>query len=217
MERNDDIIDKIIHIEWDMFQAVNEGGPRADCQEDRATFEAMRRAQFLAWSPEACDAYFDDLMNAELDGRNLIAEKYIHMMKTTSPAQYGALAKTIPMPDDFQQRLAADTTRRLLAQTVSLHLKYPYVSGSGRPLHTKDDVSGVASIETYQLSELLTYSVKTLQLLSDHVTALEEAGRSLAGEILANTVKYYGYETLESAEAATKAIIIRKGTTLSGG
>ena len=48
----DDKINKIISIEWAMFDAVNKGkeGPRAACQEDPVTFELMRRAQFEAWS-----------------------------------------------------------------------------------------------------------------------------------------------------------------------
>ena len=36
-------IGEIIAMEWEMFQKVNEGGPRASCQEDKATFEGMRR------------------------------------------------------------------------------------------------------------------------------------------------------------------------------
>ncbi|SHH49189.1 Protein of unknown function [Sporobacter termitidis DSM 10068] len=205
MARMDDIIGKIVSLEWEMFQSVNEGGPRAPCQEDRETFSGMRRAQFEAWPPEACASYFDDLTNAMLDGRNLVAEKYIHMMKNTAPAQYETLVGTIPRPDAAQTRLAREISGRLLTQTAVLHETYPRVSGAGRPLRAVQDFSGVISIETYQLGELLTYSEKTLSLLKAHLLALERAGRALARDILENTVRYYGYETLESAEAAAKA------------
>ncbi len=217
MARNDDIIDKIIYFEWDMFQAVNEGGPRADCQEDRVTFEAMRRGQFEAWSQDACASYSDDLANAVLDGRNLVTEKYIHMMKYASPSQYAALSKLIPLPDEAQRQRAQEISDRLLAQTARLFEKYPYVSGSGRPLHAVQDFSGVTSIETYQLGELLTYSEETLKLLKNHLLSLENAGRSLARDILENSVRYYGYKTLEDAEAATKARIDKEGIKISYG
>lgn len=204
------IIDDIVLMEWNMFQAVNEGGPRADCQNDRGTFEGMRRAQFLAWRDEACRSYFEDLENAVQDGRNLVAEKYIHMMAPTSPAQYAQLARKIPLPNDEQKSLAREISDKLLAQTATLHMSYPYLARSGRPLRADMDICGVISIETYQLGELFTYSVNTLRLLKDHLLALEKEGRSLAAAILENTVRFYGYTSLESAEAAVKARAVKE-------
>jgi hypothetical protein len=211
MERIDDITDKIVLFEWDMFQAVNEGGPRASCQDDRETFEGMRRAQFSTWSEAARASYFDDLANAVLDGRNLVAEKYIHMMRYSSPAQYAELVKLIPVPDESQTRLAQDISDKLLGETAILHKTYPCVSGAGRPLRSVQDFGGVTSIETYQLGELLTYSEKTLSLLKAHLLALEAAGKSLAREILENTVKHYGYPSLEAAEVSAKARLGKDG------
>ncbi len=221
MDRFDDTthdnscIHKIISLEWDMFQAVNEGGPRADCQEDRLTFEGMRRGQFESWSHDVCESYLDDLLNAVLDGRNLVTEKYIHMMKHASPTQYIALSKTIQLPDAETEKLAQNISDILLAQTVDLFQNYPYVSGSGRPLRSISDFSGITSIETYQLGELLTYSEKTLRLLKNHLLALEKNGKSLARSILENSVKHYGYKTLEEAETATKFRIDQEGIKIS--
>ena len=217
MERFDDTINKIVLFEWDMFQSVNEGGPRADCQEDRITFEGMRRGQFEAWSEEACASYFDDLANAVLDGRNLVKEKYIHMMRYTAPSQYEQLSSLIVMPDDAQRQLSQQISDKLLAQTIELFEKYPYVSGSGRPLRTVQDFSGVTSIETYQLGELLTYSEKTLGLLNIHLLTLEKEGKSLARNILENSVRHYGYKTLEAAEAVTKERFVKEGLEISFG
>lgn len=217
MDSFDDIIDKdvfvdkIISLEWDMFQAVNEGGPRASCQEDRVTFEGMRRGQFEAWSADARVSYADDLLNAVLDGRNLVAEKYIHMMRHSSPAPYDELIKQIPLPSEPATVLAGEITAKLLEQTAVLFERYPYVSGAGRPLRSVSDFTGVTSVETYQLGELLTYSEKTLQLLKNHLLALEKDGKALARLILENSVKHYGYKTLDEAEAATKARLNRDG------
>lgn len=207
MDRIDDtekMIDQIISLEWDMFQAVNEGGPRATCQEDRATFEGMRRGQFAAWSHGARAAYLEDLLNAELDGRNLVREKYIHMMKNVAPAQYALLAETIPLPEPDVVKLAGEISDSLLAQTQPMFDRYPHIAGAGRPLRSSADTSFVTSIETYQYSELLTYSEETLSALKAHLEALEKEGRLLAREILENTVRYYGYQSLEAAENAAK-------------
>jgi hypothetical protein len=57
MDTKDELINKIISFEWDMFQAVNEGGPRASCQNDPKTFEGMRRGQFEAWTEEILTSY----------------------------------------------------------------------------------------------------------------------------------------------------------------
>ena len=79
LEQTDNTVSVITEIEWEMFESVNEGGPRADCQEDRETFMAMRRAQFYAWPENVRESYLDDLILAVAQGRNLIAEKYIHI------------------------------------------------------------------------------------------------------------------------------------------
>lgn len=214
---NGGIIDKIISLEWDMFQAVNEGGPRADCQDDRRTFEGMRRGQFEAWSQNVCESYLDDLLNAVLDGRNLVTEKYIHMMKYSSPIQYNALKEKTLLPSEDSKILAQEISDKLLEQTVDLFKDYPYVSGSGRPMRSISDFSGVTSIETYQLGELLTYSINTLTFLNAHLLNLQKNGVSLARLILENSVKHYGYKSLEDAEAATRARIDKEGIKISFG
>lgn len=217
MDRFDDIVDKIVSLEWDMFQAVNAGGPRAGCQDDRLTFEGMRRGQFEAWSQPVCESYLDDLLNAVLDGRNLVTEKYIHMMKYSTPIQYNELKKMLQIPEAAAEKLSQEISDKLLEQTVALFETYPYVSGSGRPLRSISDFSGVTSIETYQLGELLTYSIKTLTSLKDHLLTLEQDGKSLARMILENSVKHYGYKTLEDAEASTKDRIDKEGIKISFG
>ena len=201
---NTEIMDKIVSIEWDMFTSVNDGEERASCQEDRATFEGMRKAQFSAWPPDATASYLDDLEKARLGGRNLIEEKYIHMMKTTEPTQYDALLhRIVSPPDDTALALAREISDKLLEQTRILFEEYPYVSGRGRPLYSALDYAAV-SVETYQYSELLTYSAKTLAALKAHVDSLEKDGVSLARVILENTVFFYGYKSLEAAEKTAK-------------
>jgi len=216
MDENREMIEKIIGIEWDMFVSVNDGEEPASCQEDRVTFEGMRKAQFSAWSPDTAASYLDDLESAQQGGRNLVEEKYIHMMKTTEPIRYESLLPRVKMPSSTANALAQEVSDIMLEQTRLLFEYYPYVSGHGRPLYSALDYGGI-SVETYQLGELLTYSEKTLAALKEHALALKEAGKSLAREILENTVKFYGYESLDAAEMATRERIDARGIEISFG
>jgi type II restriction/modification system DNA methylase subunit YeeA len=88
----------------------------------------------------------------------------------------------------------------LLDQARELFEKYPYLYGQGRPLYSAFD-NGETSIETYQLSEMLTYSERTLRELQAHALALADEGKSLTREILERTIHLLGYESLDAAEA----------------
>ena len=212
----DNTIKKVIEFEWEMFIAVNEGGERASCQEDQVTFEGMRAAQFNAWSLDAVSSYLNDLETAKRSNRNLVEEKYIHMSKTTEPRRYEALLQRVTLPSDEVTELAHEISDILLEQTCVLFEDYPYVSGQGRPLYSSLDYAGT-SVETYQSSELLTYSARTLTLLKEHILNLISAGSSLAMMILENTVSFYGYNSLDSAEIATKEYADRQSIEISYG
>ena len=201
-----DLLEKIISIEWDMFTSVNKDEEPTSCQKNPTTFEGMRTAQFSAWSLPAAQAYLCDLETARQTGRNLIEEKYIYMMKTTEPEQYAALLPRVTPPVESALSLAQEVSAILLKQMRTLFEDYPYISGQGRPLYSEADCYNIVSVETYQLCELMTYSVKTLAALKGHITALEKNSVSLAQVILENTVRFYGYETLDTAESATRKL-----------
>ena len=197
------LIDNIIALEWKMFSSVNDGGPKASCQEDPVTFDGMRRGQFSAWSDKAAESYYKDVQAAAAIGRNLAMEKYIHMMKSTSPLQYEQLLPRVVYPSSKAIEIAEKITTKMVEQTAELHKQYPYVSGSGRPLYSASDFQGT-SVETYQRGELYTYSEATLNALWEHLCALEAEGKALARIILENSVMHYGYSSLEQAEAVMK-------------
>ena len=202
MDNKKSVVKEIVDVEWEMFASVNEGSRKAACQEDRVTFVGMRAAQFDAWPIEALVSYLGDLEDALVTGRNLIEEKYIRMMENTEPTLYAALQTRIRTPSDEARAIAREVSDILLEQTRELFKRYPFVTRHSRPLYASSN-NGSVSLETYQLCELLTYSEKTLSTLRRHIEKLEKDGISLAREILENTVKHYGYETLEKAETAT--------------
>ena len=78
-------IDAIVELEWRMFDTTQNEGGRAPCQEDRRTFEIMRRSHLLAWSEQLASGWLGDLAAAEAAGRNLMAEKYAYMMRYNRP------------------------------------------------------------------------------------------------------------------------------------
>ena len=131
-------------------------------------------------------------------------EKYIHMMRSTAPGDYEQLKRLLPPADPRTTELADRITDKVVAQTVVLHERYPRVSGAGRPLYSAQDGPGVTSVETSQRGELYTYSYETLQALWEHTLALEAKGESLAEKILAGSVAYYGFKSLEEAENGQK-------------
>ena len=49
MYEKEEWIDQIVALEWKQFQAVQNEGGRAACQDDWETFQIMRKSQFMAW------------------------------------------------------------------------------------------------------------------------------------------------------------------------
>lgn len=192
--------EQIVAIEWTMFQTTRNKGGRASCQDDYVTFYNMRIAQFGAWSDEAAESYLEDLKAARAAGRNLIAEKYLNMMKSTYPAEYEAQKHLLPPASQEKIALANEICDEMIAQTIPLREAFPQVGKSSRPLFSEADKDGFTSVQTYQLGELLTYSEKTLRLLKKHLFALKAEGRSLAEEVTSRSVCSYGFSSLQEAE-----------------
>lgn len=202
-------MNEIIEIEWQMFQKVNEHGPRAECQNNRKTFEGMRRGQFEAWSQNVRESYAADLAAAVSVGRNLVQEKYIRMMKWTSPHQYHALEPYLPVLTQQQCDLAKEINQLLVAQAENVFMQFPHVAAHGRPLHQVQARPFDTSVEVYQLGELLTYSENTLLRLREHILAQAADGVSLFRQSFENSLKFYGWTSLEEAESAAEKALQR--------
>ncbi len=197
------IIESIIELEWPMFREVN-WDTRADCQENYPMFVNMRTAQFSAWNGEALSAYREDLRAAEGEGRNLLRDKYIHMMASTDPAGYLHFLPELPPVSEEKKQLVEAIWQIMLPQTVELRRKYPNVGKLGRPLLSADERNGYASVETYEKGELLTYSEKTLRALLAWIRGQAEAGVSVAAQIQESGILSVGYASMEEAEEDAK-------------
>ena len=204
----ENLINEIIAKEWPLFQSVN-GGDHVSCQDDYKTFVIMRRAQYQAWSREALDKYAADLDASIAEGRNIVREKYIHMMRSTDPAGYQHFSPELPVTSEDKAILVSQIWTHLAAQTERMRSDYPFLAFGGRPLYARDEC-GWPSIETYQTSEMLTYSEATLCALLTHIENLEKKGKDFAFVVQENTIHGLGFPDMDTAEKVMAKQVIKE-------
>lgn len=196
--KREELIKKVLGLEWEMFTSVNSANGRALCQDDNKTFMIMRRSQAEIWSVNTLASYLDDLMAAKRDNNNLMAVKYARMMEVTFPEEYINLEKQLPAVSERSRELVEEIVKYHLEWSMEASRRYPKFFSLGRPVSGTAD--RINSIENYLKSELLTYSGDTLALcLKDTIVAADK-GVNLSLEILKNTAKSYGFDSLDAVE-----------------
>ena len=198
--KNMDIIERIVETEWKQFDQVKNEGGRADCQDDYATFSLMRKSQYLTWSRELLESFYEDLCNAQDAGWNLIMEKYARMMQSTNPEKYEELKDTLPELNKERLTIQEEVIKIQVAWMEEFSKNYPKMSSNARSIHTSEDSAWNTSYETYLRGEISTYSEKTFLLYTNFIIQLMRENRNLAFETMENTAKLYGYSSIDSAE-----------------
>ncbi len=204
MDTKENLIEKVVDLEWDMFRNVENMDGNASCQEDPKTFKIMRSSQFEGWPKAALESYLEDLKEASKKGLNLISEKYGRMMRSTSPSHYAKIEHLLQPLDSDQQELIEKVIRMVIEWEEELAKKYPNILRKGRPLYSSLDSPWVTSVETYLRGELSTYSKKTIQLYYEHLSNERSRNTNASETTLASMVKKYGYKSLEEANEAMK-------------
>lgn len=194
-----DIVEEIIALEWEMFTAVPSGKDRPSCQDNRGTFDAMRRTQAAIWPEPLLRSWLADLRAAKAAGRNLMTEKYLHMMRYTHPEEYAAMRSALPPVSPRAAAMVDKLTAAFIDWTAEVERNYPRFRKRGRPLTGNGQA---ASVEVYLRGELLTWSEKTLELGTAHVAECLRTNRNLPRENLRHIARLYGYDSLEAAERA---------------
>lgn len=193
-------IEKIIGVEWELFDRVQNEGGRASCQDDEKTFFIMRRSQFNPWTEEMLSSYADDLQEAMDKGRNPLAEKYAWMMESTAPEKFAELKNQLPMINPMALEYIDQIAPMQVKWMKEYKEKYPNLASGNRPIETSEDTPWATSFETYLRGELHTYSVGTLSKYYKFMKKLEAAGRNLAIMTMNEEVKQYGYTDIDDAE-----------------
>lgn len=197
------LIRDIIAIEWEMFHNVN-GEDRVSCQTQPKTFEGMRSAQYMVWSEETLASYLEDIGKIRENGGNIAREKYIRMMKSTSPEEYEILKRELPPVSEEKEKLVEEIWGIALEQTKKMREEFPKATRGGRVLTAAEETHRYPSVETYQKSELLTYSEKTLALLLADIKNLQKEDREFFREVQENSIRCMGYQSMEALEKALK-------------
>lgn len=205
MKRRESLAALIVEKEWEMFRnAPSIGGP-APCQQDQTTFELSRFCQAMSWSEATLESYLNDLVKAEEQGRNLVTEKYAHMMKSTAPDDYARIEHLLPAVAPESLALIDKIADIVMVWSKELTVKYPCLMQRGRPLSSSDAAPSETSLETYLRGELATYSRRTLELYSENILQQQSENLNGAEIVLECTVKRYGYNSLADAEKKLEA------------
>lgn len=204
MCEKDELIDKLVLLEWNAFDKVKNEGGRADCQNNFLTFQIMRKSQYLTWTKELLISFIEDFLEAEKQGRNLISEKYGRMMESTAPEQYEEIKEYLQKLSEEKKEIIEAIVAIEVAWNEAFAEEYPMLSAQGRSIHTSEDSHVNTSAETYLRGELATYSDRTLALYGAFVAEYARKGKNLIRDTITHTVQLYGYSDLEAAETEMK-------------
>ena len=204
--KTQNLAEEITKLEWDQFQLTENEGGRANCQGNWPTFRwptfhIMRMSQFLTWPLDLQESYKKDLERANSNGRNLITEKYARMMESTAPEIFERTIKPYIKP--ILEPRKSEQEKIILTQVKwadDFRNRYPHLGLSMRVLKTSEDTEENTSFETYLRGELSTYSDYTFAKYKDFIEDLLAKNLNLTQMIIENTVRMYGYDSLESAD-----------------
>ena len=202
----DQLRDEILEMEWDMFSRVNDGHPKASCQEDKGLYIALRDCQLSVWNRDVQESYLEDLKEALSQGRNLMTEKYAYMMSFTDPEYFAAIRHLLPEVSDAKQILADRITEIQTQEYAEAAERYGKLVTLARNVGSASDEAGNVSAETYSRCELWTWSEKTLGLFFLQIEEMHEKGENYVLAVLDNSAKVYGFSGLDDmAQARSRA------------
>lgn len=193
----DELVEKIVALEFEAFDKVENEGGRASCQDDFFTFDIMRKSQYMTWTREMLIQYLYDFDRELKYGHNLITEKYGRMMESTAPLEYEEIKDNFPLVTPEKKQIIETIVAIQVGWMEAFAAEYPKLAGKARSIHTYEDNPYNTSYETYLRGEISTYSDKMLELYGRFIAGISKDGGNLAYMIMENTVHLYGYDSFE--------------------
>ncbi|MDE7321388.1 MAG: DUF4125 family protein [Lachnospiraceae bacterium] len=189
----------IAKAEFEAFDKVQNEGGRASCQNNWPTFKIMRMSQYMTWTEDMLLQYLYEFKTSYEKGRNMIEEKYARMMESTAPDEYARFADKLPPISGDKKTVMEQIIGFQVKWMEEFAAAYPNLAGNARAIHTSEDLPYDTSYETYLRGELGTYSDRMLEMYGRYVVEFAQNGKNLTYEIMRNTVRFYGYKDLETA------------------
>ena len=198
------LIENIVKLEWIEFGQVQNEGGRASCQDNWETFSIMRKSQYMTWPEDMLNEYLWYLNESYRNGRNLITEKYGRMMESTSPLQYEQIKDSFPALSEKRKQIMEAIIEIQVKWMEEFAKDYSAVASTARSIHTSEDSEYNTSYETYLRGELGTYSEELIGMYGQFIVGLLNENKNLAYMTMENTVKLYGYDSIDDAERKIK-------------
>ena len=195
-----ELVEKIVKLEFEAFDQVQNEGGRASCQDNWHTFSIMRKSQYLTWNMDMLIQYLYDFSREFKYGHNLITEKYGRMMESTAPDRWNEIKDNFPLISDEKKAIIEQIVSLQMQMADEFAVEHPMMANQARSLHTYEDNIFNTSYETYLRGEISTYSDRMLQLYGTYVILAVKNGVNITYITMENTAKLYGYESIIAYE-----------------
>lgn len=192
----EELVDKIVEIEWSYFTNLKNTGGRASCQDNREEFFLTRKSQWESLNEDILKSYLDDLEEYKSNKRNPLFEKYAYMMQYTHKDEYEKIKEYLPKKNIENEKIIDKIEEIIMKWEVEFSEKYPKISRVARAIDTNDE-GKLASIRTYLRGEHSTYSVKTNTLYYNYIRSLKY---NLVEEIYSKIICKKGFKSLDELE-----------------
>lgn len=191
-----DLIDKVINIEWEYFTNLNNTGGRASCQDNHEEFVITRKSQWENLSKEIVESYYNDLMEYKKIHRNPMFEKYAYMMQYTHFDEYEKIKAFLPPINTENEKIIDEIEKIVMNWEREFVKKYKSLANIVRGVDINDENS-IASTNTYLRGEHSTYSIKTNTLYLEYIKNLDV---NLVEKIYETIFKKKGFLNLDDAQ-----------------
>ncbi len=191
------VINNVVNMEWEFFIDTINIGTKAPCQQRKDIFFPSRQAYWNIYSEEILQCHFHDLIEHRKNKRNIIAQKYAYMMKSTDPTYFNSIRHLLPSIDEKTIKVIDSIMLIYMNWEHEVHNTNVQSSNNNRPLDAKKDTKTSTSVETYMRGEFCTYSFDLLTKILIYFLEQVKNHNNLA---LQNITELNWYEKLHSAQ-----------------